>query len=147
MNDYEKPTKKEERKKKATFQNPFLPFLSFVLFCLYYFNLCLFITFCLYLLMACYFLCRWLWVIKTKENERKKKKQGVLEGCVLFSFLLFCCFLIIVYFKKFFWSKFGRFFYILRVPEFQILEILNYTFVLTLRWIWVCIVIRVQNLV
>ena len=31
-----KQTKKEERKKKATFQNPFLLFLSFVLFCLYY---------------------------------------------------------------------------------------------------------------
>ena len=30
-----KLTKKEERKKKATFQNPFLLFLSFVLFCPY----------------------------------------------------------------------------------------------------------------
>ena len=32
------------------------------------------------------------------------------EGCLLFSFLLFCWFLIIVCFGKFFWSKFGRFF-------------------------------------
>ena len=32
---WEKQTKKEERKKKATFQNPFLLFLSFVL-CFYY---------------------------------------------------------------------------------------------------------------
>ena len=30
--------------------------------------------------------------IKTKEDERKKKKEGVLEGCLLFSFLLFCLF-------------------------------------------------------
>ena len=66
INDYEKPTKKEERKKKATFQNPFLLFLSFVLFCLYL-------------------------------KKKKKKKEGVLEAC-----LLFCWFLIIVYFKKFF---------------------------------------------
>ena len=37
INNYEKPTKKEERKKKkATFQNALLLFLSFVLFCLYY---------------------------------------------------------------------------------------------------------------
>ena len=35
INHYEKPTKKEERQ-KATFQNPFLLFLSFVHFCLYY---------------------------------------------------------------------------------------------------------------
>ena len=35
INDYEKPTNKEERKKKATFQNPFLHFLSFVLFFLF----------------------------------------------------------------------------------------------------------------
>ena len=32
INDYEKPTKKEERKMKATFQNPFLLFLFFVFF-------------------------------------------------------------------------------------------------------------------
>ena len=25
------------------------------------------------------FLCRWLWEIKTKEDERKKRKEGVLE--------------------------------------------------------------------
>ena len=37
-------------------------------------------------------LCKWLWVIKTKEDERKKKKKGVLEGCLLLSFLLFCLF-------------------------------------------------------
>ena len=36
INDYEKATKKEERKRKATLQNPFLIFLSFALFCLYY---------------------------------------------------------------------------------------------------------------
>ena len=30
ISDYEKPTIEEERKKKATFQNPFLLFLSFV---------------------------------------------------------------------------------------------------------------------
>ena len=34
LNDYEKPTKKEERKKKATFQN--LLFFSFVLFCIFF---------------------------------------------------------------------------------------------------------------
>ena len=34
-NNYEK-TKKEERKMKTTFQNPFLFFLSFVLFCFYF---------------------------------------------------------------------------------------------------------------
>ena len=30
--------------------------------------------------------------MKTKEDERKKKKEGVLEDCLLFSFLLFCLF-------------------------------------------------------
>ena len=28
--------------------------------------------------------------VKTKKDERKKKKEGVLEGCLLFYFLLFC---------------------------------------------------------
>ena len=37
-------------------------------------------------------LCKWLWVIKIKEDERKEKKEGVLEGCLLFSFLLFYLF-------------------------------------------------------
>ena len=32
INDYENPTKKEERKKKAIFQNPFYVFLSFFSF-------------------------------------------------------------------------------------------------------------------
>ena len=36
LNDYENPTKKENRNKKATSQNPFLLYLTFVLFCLYY---------------------------------------------------------------------------------------------------------------
>ena len=31
INDYEEPTKKEERKKKATFQSPFFLFLAFIL--------------------------------------------------------------------------------------------------------------------
>ena len=44
-----------------------------------------------------------------------------MEGCFLFSFLYFGWFLIIVYFKKFYWSKFGCFFRILRV-----LRVLNY---------------------
>ena len=26
------------------------------------------------------FLCKWWWEIKTKEAERKKKEEGVLEG-------------------------------------------------------------------
>ena len=30
--------------------------------------------------IICYFLCRWLWAVKTKKDERKKKKEGVLEG-------------------------------------------------------------------
>ena len=30
--------------------------------------------------------------MKTKEDERKKKKEEVLEGCLLFPFLLFCLF-------------------------------------------------------
>ena len=37
---------------------------------------------------------------KTKEDERKKKKEGIVEGCLLFSFDL----------GNVFWSKFGRFF-------------------------------------
>ena len=36
INYYEKPTKQDEIKKKATFQDPFLLFFSFVPFCLYY---------------------------------------------------------------------------------------------------------------
>ena len=65
---------------------------------------------CFFFFLSIYIKNRWLWVIKTKEDERKKKKQGILEGCLLFPFLLFCWFLIIVYFKKFLWSKFGCFF-------------------------------------
>ena len=38
---------------------------------------------------VCFFLSKWLWVLKTKEDERKKKKGGVLEGCLLFSLLVF----------------------------------------------------------
>ena len=79
-----------------------------------------------------------MWVIKTKEDERKKKKKGLLKGCFIFSFLLFCCFLIVLYFKKFFWSKFARFFVFWEFEQFRILEIFSYTFVWTLRWIWVC---------
>ena len=30
--------------------------------------------------------------VETKKEEREKKKEGVLEGCLLFSFLLFCLF-------------------------------------------------------
>ena len=37
-------------------------------------------------------LCKRWWEIKANEDERKKKKKGVLEGCLLFSFLLFCWF-------------------------------------------------------
>ena len=36
QNHHLEGTKKEERKKKTTFRNPFLLFLPFVLFCLYY---------------------------------------------------------------------------------------------------------------
>ena len=68
--------------------------------------------------MTDFFLCKWLWEIETKEDERKKKKEGVLEGCLLYSLFLFCWFLIIVYPKKFFWSKFGGFFCILRGRTF-----------------------------
>ena len=32
----------------------------------------------------------WLWGVMTKEDERKKKKEGVLEGLLLFTFLIFC---------------------------------------------------------
>ena len=60
---------------------------------------------------ASYFLCKWLWVVKTKNDVRKKKKEGVLEGCLLFSVLFLCWFLIIVNPRKFFWSKYGRFLY------------------------------------
>ena len=58
----------------------------------------------LFLCIMCYYLCNWMWVIKRKEEVRMKKKKGVFEAC-----LLFCWILIIVYFKKLFRSKFGRF--------------------------------------
>ena len=64
-----------------------------------------------------------------KKDGRKKKKEGVLEDCFLFSFLLFCWFLIIVYFKKFVWSKFSRYFVFWGFEQFRVLEIFNYTFV------------------
>ena len=34
-----------------------------------------------------------VWVIKTKEDERKKKKGGVMEGCLFFLSSFFVCFL------------------------------------------------------
>ena len=37
--------------------------------------------------------------LKIKDYENVM----ILEGCFHFSFLIFCLFLIIVYFKKFFW--------------------------------------------
>ena len=69
-----------------------------------------------------FFLCRWLWQIKTK-------KEGVLEGCLLFSFLPFCWFphnclfwvMTLVQIWSCFWCTFCGF------EQFRILEILNYT--------------------
>ena len=57
INDYENPTKEEERKKKTIFQNPFLLLLSsFLLGSLQPFTLK-------------------MTKIKTKENERQKRKK------------------------------------------------------------------------
>ena len=75
--------------------------------------------------------------INDYEKPTKEKEKGVLEGCLLFSFLSFCWFLINVYSKKFVWSKFGRFFVFWGSELFWIIEILNYAFIWTLRWIWV----------
>ena len=136
---------------------------------------------------------------KTKKDEWKKKKKGVLEDCLLFSFLLF--FFDFTHWEIFFaetlvnyrnckwiswvwnffirgspvayqiWNLFHRkisnslnsnyrnfskknfsgynrwsweiclvqrsFFIFWEFERFRILEILNYTFVWTLRWIWV----------
>ena len=52
--------------------------------------------------------CRSLWEVKTKKDEKRKRRKGFLEGCFLFSSPLRCWFLIIVDHRKFFWSKFGR---------------------------------------
>ena len=95
-----------EGKKKAIFQNPFLLFFSFFL----------------------------SWVIKTKEDERKEKKEGVLEGCLLFSFLLFCLFSQ-GFFYLWFWCKFGCVFVLWGFDYFWIREIFNCDFVWTLRGI------------
>ena len=48
ITDYEKPTKKVKRKKKATFQNSFLLFLSSILFYLFFFGPNLVIFFCIF---------------------------------------------------------------------------------------------------
>ena len=46
------------------------------------------------------------------KRGRKKEKEGRGFGRLpSFFFLLFCWILIIVYFKKLFWSKFGPFLY------------------------------------
>ena len=59
-----KPTKREEIKKKVTFQNPLLLFLTFIL----------------------------VWLYLSQPSTWKNKKEGVLEGCLLFYFLSFCWF-------------------------------------------------------
>ena len=68
------------------------------------------------------FLCRWWWEIKTKEDERKKKKEGILEGCFLFYFLLFCwffsCLFILGNFLVQIWSFFFLYFEDLNGFEF-----------------------------
>ena len=70
------------------------------------------------------FLCKWWWEMKTKENERMKKKEGVLEDCLIFSFLLFCWFFSCLFdLGNVFWSKFGRFFW--GFERFRVLGILN----------------------
>ena len=97
VNDYEKPAKKEERKKKEIFQSPFLLFLFFVLF--------VFITH------------NHLHKNKDKKYEKKKKREGVLEGFLPFSFLLFYWLFIII--------DFDRFFVFWEFERFRILEILN----------------------
>ena len=49
---------------------------------------------------------------KPTKKDESEKKEGVLESCLRFSSLLFCWFLIIIYTKKFFWSKFGPSFFV-----------------------------------
>ena len=49
-----------------------------------------------------FFLCKWWWEIKTKEDKRKKKKEGVLEGCLFFSF----CFIVGFSHDCFIWVMF-----------------------------------------
>ena len=58
----------------------------------------------------------------TKKDKRKKKKEGVLQGCLLFSFLLFCWFLIIVDPTKCVWFQFGRFLYFDSSKGFEFLK-------------------------
>ena len=60
-----------------------------------------------------------------------------MEGCLLFSFLLFCYFFSWLFdLGNVFLSKFGRFFW--GFERFRILGILNWTFIWTLKGIWVC---------
>ena len=68
------------------------------------------------------FLCKWLWQVKTKKEERKKKKEGVLEGYLLFSFLPFSSFLIIVDHREIYKSKFGRLLYFVSSNCFELLK-------------------------
>ena len=71
------------------------------------------------------YLCKWWWVVETKESERKKKKKGILEDCLLFSFLLFCLFS-----QGFFTCDFGPnlivFFVFWGFDFFRDLEIFNW---------------------
>ena len=67
-------------------------------------------------------LCGWFWVIKTKKDKRKKKKEGILEGSLLFYFLLFCWFLIIVDLRTIFWFKIKRFSYFESSNGFKFLK-------------------------
>ena len=72
--------------------------------------------------------------VETKKDERKKKKEGVLKGCLLFSFLLFCLFSqsflqLVILVQIWLFLLFWKFHY------FRILEIFNCDFVWTLRGI------------
>ena len=70
INEYKKPTKKEERNKEAIFQNRSLLFLFSSFF----------------VIKTHKFVCRCLWVVKTKKDEKRKRRERFWKVSFFFAF-------------------------------------------------------------